>query len=267
MVKTRRRPTMTAAERRLRALAPAAPSLNEAVGIVVADLMEGVTCPPTDLAGLGAKVGVQEISYEDFPGSGELHKIGNGYRIVCSAHQSPARQRFTIAHELAHAIVDRTGRNAPRAGSSVERICDMVAAECLMPRAEFDPRLPAAPRSDDIERLASVFGTSIRATAIRCAELRGACIFEVNGERVMWGYGGVRAGAVMYLLDQVRDGVKAVMAGARPAPRVYFYGDGRRASQRQFEWINLGADSALFMLVREDVRNLGSSIGDKKSGD
>ena len=54
----------------------------------------------------------------------------------------------------------------------------------------------------------------------------------------------------MYLLDQVRDGVRAVMAGEQPQGKVYFYSNGYRGGYRRFDWIRLGADSAVFMLSR-----------------
>ena len=61
------------------------------------ELMQGVACPPTDLEDIARKIGVLEISYESFPGSGELHKKKSGYRIVCSSDQPHSRQRFTVA--------------------------------------------------------------------------------------------------------------------------------------------------------------------------
>ena len=250
MVKRRTKTRVSAAERRIRALSPDAPTLGDAVKNVIAELIRGVACPPTDLDEVGRRVGAHEISYENFPGSGELHKEREGYRIVCSSDQPRPRQRFTVAHELAHVILDRTGRNAPRAGDSVERVCDVLAAECLMPTSVFEAQLPAAPTLNDVMNLAQTFGTSITATAIRCAQFRTICIFGVTGDRVTWGYGGIRPGAVMYLLDQVRDGVRAVMAGERPQEQVYFYGNGYRASSRRFGWVRSGTDSAVFMLSR-----------------
>ena len=251
MVKRRTNTSTSAAERRIRALAPDAPTLDEAVKHVVAELVRDVTCPPTNLDAIGRKVGVQEISYESFPGSGELHKEKGGYRIICSSDQPRSRQRFTVAHELAHVILERTGRNAPRAGNSVERVCDMLAAECLMPTSMFEARLPATPTLRDIADLAHTFDTSITATAIRCAQSRPVCVFGVTGDRVTWGYGGIRPGAVMHLLDQVRDGVRAVMAGEQPQEEVYFYTNGYRGGYRRFDWIRSGTDSAVFMLGRE----------------
>lgn len=247
---------VAAAERRIRALAPNARTLDAAVESVVAELLLDVPCPPTDLVQVGGKVGVQEISYENFPGSGELHRAQGGYRIVCSSDQPHARRRFTVAHELAHVVLERTGKNAPRAGKSVERVCDMLAAEFLMPRCEFEARLPPTVGLVEIRRLAGTFDTSITATAIRCARFRAMCIFGVTGNRVTWGYGGVRPGAVEYLLDEVRDGVMAVMDGGQPQERVYFYGHGYPEGYWRFDWMRSGTESAMFVLS-EDVTSRG----------
>ena len=246
----RRTKAIGAAERRIRSLAPNARTLSDAVKFVIAELIRDVSCPPTDLVEVGRKVGVREISYESFPGSGELHKENGEYRIVCSSDQPHSRQRFTVAHELAHVILDRTGRNAPRTGSSVERVCDMLAAECLMPTSIFEARLPVILTINDIMSLTRTFGTSITATAIRCAQCRPICIFGVAADHVIWGYGGIRRGAVKYMLDEVRDGVRAVMAGEQPGEQVYFYSNGHPDGYYRFEWIQLGADTAVFMLNR-----------------
>ena len=253
LVKRRTKRRITAAERRICALAPDAPTLDEAVKQVIAELMQGVACPPTDLEDVARKIGVLEISYESFPGSGELHKKKSGYRIVCSSDQPHSRQRFTVAHELAHVILERTGRNAPRTGSSVERVCDMLAAECLMPTSLFEAGLPTTLALSDVEHLSRVFDTSIPATAIRCTHFRRVCIFGVTGDRVTWGCGGIRRGAVMSLVDEVRDGVRSVMAGKQPEENVYFYDNGYRGGYHRFEWIHMGSDSAVFMLSREKL--------------
>ena len=241
----------SAAERRIRALVPKAETLNDAIEGVVAELLEDLACPPTDLSQVGGKLGVQEICYERFPGSGELHKTKDGYRILCSSDQPHARQRFTVAHELGHVIVERTGRGAPRVGKGVERVCDMLAAELLMPRREFEWRVPGEVGFVDIRDLARTFDTSVAATAIRCARFRSICVFGVTGDRVTWGYGGVRPGAVGYLLDEVREGVRAVMEGRPPAERVYFYGRGYQEGYRRLDWMRSGANSATFLLSED----------------
>jgi hypothetical protein len=250
-----------AAERRLRSLAPAAVTLRDAARHVVAGLLQDVPCPPTDLAALGQKLDVQEIAYESFPGSGEVHKVKDGYRIVCSSDQPRSRQRFTVAHELAHVILERTGRNAPREGSDVERICDALATECLMPTSVFESRVPDNLTLRDVSALADTFGTSLMATAIRCAEFRSVCVFGVSGDRVTWAFGGVRSGALTHLLDEVRDNVRAVMAGEQPQPHVYFYGAGSRGGYRRFDWLRLKNGSAVFLLAQDSRLAEGAAAG------
>jgi Zn-dependent peptidase ImmA (M78 family) len=94
-----------------------------------------------------------------------------------------ARARFSFAHELGHYFLDwhrhALEHGAPSHGSTsdfqspytVEREADLFAANLLMPREKLvavaRPKIDAA----EILRLASVFGTSLSATAIRCARL------------------------------------------------------------------------------------------------
>ena len=66
MVKKRSKTSMSAAERRIRELAPEASTVREAVKHVIAELLQGVVSPPTDLDEVGRRIGVQEICYESF---------------------------------------------------------------------------------------------------------------------------------------------------------------------------------------------------------
>ena len=254
MVRRRTQPIPSAVERRIRALAPSASSFPHAVRQVATKLLLGVECPPTNLVELGKKIDVHEIVFESFPGSGELHRGKHGYRIVCSSDQPLARQRFTVAHEFGHVIIERTGRNPPRKGPKVERVCDMLATELLMPTSVFRRLLPERLSISAIVDLAKSFRTSMKSTAIRCAELLPVCVFFVAGSRVEWGYGGIRAGAVEYLIDQVRDNVLAVMAGGTPSDHVYFYGNVCRTVRYcRFHWTRSRRGGAWFLLVPEDL--------------
>ena len=229
-------------------MAPGAATVDDAVRNVVSEIMVGVKCPPTNLVSLGEKLGVREISYERIPGSGELLKLDDGYRIVCSTEQSHRRQRFTIAHELAHVILESAGRNPPRTGSIVERVCDRLAAECLMPASVVEHYMPANMELRDIISIAETFDTSVTATAIRCGQMRSIRVFGVTGDCVTWGYGGMRRGPVAQLLNEVRDNVTAVMNGRQPSKQVFFYAEGYRGGEHCFEWMRVGGDSAVFLL-------------------
>src|SRR5690348_14206865 len=75
---------------------------------LVAPLLEGVACPPTDLGAIAARLDIS-ISYERISGSGELRRLPGGLQVVCNTTLPVTRSRFTIAHELGHALLDRSG--------------------------------------------------------------------------------------------------------------------------------------------------------------
>jgi Zn-dependent peptidase ImmA (M78 family) len=65
--------------------------------------------------------------------------------IFLNSRDAKTAQIFTLAHELAHVWVGETGisnldyrKNSAHQDSLVDRFCDQVAAELLVPEAEFD---------------------------------------------------------------------------------------------------------------------------------
>src|SRR6266487_2639897 len=99
----------SAAARRLLSLAGSTRSVEEAISIIASRLLHGVSCPPTDLEAIMPRLNVTRCEADaDLPISGELRKDTDGLRIVVSAHLSPARRRWTIAHELGHAVFETT---------------------------------------------------------------------------------------------------------------------------------------------------------------
>jgi Zn-dependent peptidase ImmA (M78 family) len=67
--------------------------------------------PPTDLMGLARDLGIQIVydTYADYAGKIEMVQSGHNPQFVISinAADSPNRQRFTLAHEIAHFIKHR----------------------------------------------------------------------------------------------------------------------------------------------------------------
>ena len=227
-------------------------SVEDAVEVTASRLLHGVPCPPTDLKVLMGRLGVTGLEGKRrLPISGELRKHDAGLVIVYSATLSPARRRFTIAHELGHAVFEKTGRNCPRHGRELERICDLLAAEFLMPRTVFLARTGDDLRPGQVLGLARDFGTSIMATALRCQQLVRASVFHVEEGRVSWGYGVVRGqrdlqsdargfGDAIGRAMEGASGEEAVFAGQRPA---------------RLEWVCLqGGRRALFVLKQERLR-------------
>lgn len=103
--------------------------------------------------------------------------------ITVRASSSPARRRFSIAHELGHWQHHRGRSSVCRTdeiggggrSSAAERQADVYAADLLMPAFLFEPAAARHPRPsfEIIEELAQEFSTSRMATAMRFVDLGG----------------------------------------------------------------------------------------------
>ncbi len=200
----------SAASRRLREMAGGVSTVSDAVITVAARYTNGLEGPPTDLEAVGKRLNILRTEAEALPISGELRRAASGFIIVYSTYLSATRRRFTIAHELAHAIFEQSGPKCPRSGKELERLCDMLATELLMPRREF---LREAGKPDDlswskIDDLSRMFRTSLSATSLRCAELLGVTIFEVEDDSITWAYGSIRKGPVAKLHKDIRFAIE-----------------------------------------------------------
>lgn len=182
----------SAAARRLSALSGGL-SVEKAISAVVANLIGDQACPPTDLEHICSKLNVASIEDDDIPVVGELRRVGKHYVIVCANGQSRERRRFTVAHELAHALLESVGARSPRSSDETERLCEKIAAEILMPRAVFRTALGGEPLTGaTISGLARQFQSSLTATAIRCTEFRLVSIIDIQHGQWRWMRGPVR---------------------------------------------------------------------------
>jgi hypothetical protein len=211
----------SAAAKRLVKLAGDNCSVEQAIVKVVRELLSGVHHPPTDLDAIQTKLRVAAVRAEDLPFSGELRPGVDGFMIVHSKYLSPGRRRFTIAHELGHALLATTGKNYPRWGKEVERLCDMLAAEILMPEDAFVRALPPEIDLSAILELASTFKTSWWAAAIRCANFKKFSVFEADSRKVHWSSGVIRRGPVSALDSELQHIVKRATEGAIGRETIY----------------------------------------------
>jgi Zn-dependent peptidase ImmA (M78 family) len=110
----------------------------------------------------------------------EARIVGKGGRAIISIDPRaiPSRQRFSLAHELAHWLLDRGNvsflckkadiRETNEAPNSVETSANRLAADLLMPDYIFDPLCVKKPFTlNTVNDLAERFGTSRTATALR----------------------------------------------------------------------------------------------------
>ena len=239
----------SAAGVRLLRLAGEASSVEDAIRLMGRRLLEDVDCPPTDLDALMRKLNVVDAEPRDgLTASGALLKTAEGLKIVYSSDLSVGRQRWTIAHELGHALFETTGPRPPRRGRELERLCDMIAAELLMPWDRFCPLVRAELSVEMILRLAHSFRTSVAATAIRCAEVAGVSVFETERRSVRWGYGVVRTSSDVASRDTLRQTVvDALQSESGSADLILTFS--RRTSRWFLQWKRVGSqDRRIFLL-------------------
>lgn len=225
----------SAAAQRLLELAGDPPTVETAVRIVAGRLLEGVACPPTDLQAVGARLGVTEFYPVEMPISGELRRQDGSLKVAYSSDLPPTRQKFTIAHELGHAVFESTGRNCPRVGDELERLCNMIATEILMPREPFLAAIGRELTLPKFRELSRTFGTSPQSTALRCHELRRISFCEVDNGDLVWGYGVMGRHSRALEDEEIRWAIRRALLGESGDAIVFIRAD-RWSGQCRLEW-------------------------------
>lgn len=137
-------------------------------------------CPPIDVELLAERMGVGAILRRRMVEDGRLeHQPHAMTRILVNETASATRQRFTIAHELAHLLLAAPDapvtarRSRPRYGDE-ERFCDDFAGALLLPadwlRAAAGGQPPGLGL---VRRLAKACSCSLAAVVLRCNQLLG----------------------------------------------------------------------------------------------
>jgi len=120
--------------------------------------------------------------------SAVLLRFGDGNVIKVNEKHNPVRRNFSCAHEIGHNLlrelkIELNTENiecrtfnpqacATAVGKARERLCNVAAAELLMPELVFKKYLSGFGVSiNSIERLANIFKVSLQTTAIRIAEV------------------------------------------------------------------------------------------------
>jgi len=160
--------------------------LQEAILSWARQLIEksGLTQPPFHPEALAPLCGVKKILRVGMTGDAILIRSGQNYVIKVNANHSRQRQNFSIAHELAHTFFLHEAPTNPqvfkssrgivspsKCNSLEEELCNLAAAELVMPMRYFLPRaLELGLAADSIMPLVRMFDTSVRATLRRLIE-------------------------------------------------------------------------------------------------
>lgn len=138
---------------------------------------------PVKLGALAKELGIEVSAATLSPGvSGEIRResIDNGeqrYRIRINRHEKKERQRFTLAHEIAHFLLHREKIGdgleddvlyRSKLSNNLEYEANRFAAELIMPQAALRIELVnIEPDEQTAEELAMKFGVSKDAMTIR----------------------------------------------------------------------------------------------------
>lgn len=146
----------------------------------------GISAAPVNVHTIAAIIGASvQPEFADDEISGGLHRTTAGPIIGVNAAHHPNRQRFTIAHEIGHAIlhleedrfVDRVYRRDHRSREAVDPVeieANKFAAALLMPEdfLRRDITQQALPlRSETVEQLARQYQVSQQAMTLRLDNL------------------------------------------------------------------------------------------------
>jgi len=119
----------------------------------------------------------RKLSVNEFRGFVISNKLAP--LVFINGRDSKAAQIFTLVHELVHIWIDRSGILNPdpkevpaEQKNAIERFCNSVTAEVLVPQSDFLKSLPAAFNDETIQKLAAHYRVSSIVILRRAYELR-----------------------------------------------------------------------------------------------
>lgn len=141
---------------------------QRAVEVFVRQKSEG----SESLEALALNLGIARIEETKLPYDGGIFRDRGGRLVIkINSYSPPSRRRFTLAHEIAHLLLGTVPglRSTCKEDPALERACDCVAAELLMPTESATAliRTLGPPSPENLETIATSFGVSLYAAAIR----------------------------------------------------------------------------------------------------
>lgn len=180
-------------------------AVRHTAGLMTKEL--ALETPPFFPCRYAAIRGVRKVIVADMALDGRLVFSSGGFEIYVRSSHSEGRQNFTIAHETAHTFFLESSAESPldKPESGIgyftdsddeEFLCDVAAAEMLMPEAYIRERLFAyGPSVRSVFRIAEEFKVSLHAAARRIREVGPWKVlvtrWKCKGDRLepVWSYG------------------------------------------------------------------------------
>ena len=133
--------------------------------------------PPVDLRVFSRYCKVNSLIQEPLKDSAMLVPNELGFTVVVNKDHSEERKRFSWAHELGHIFLGKPLQHGTKyrgrsvSFDSVERACDQLAAEILMPNSQFQGMVANLEGLKGLPKVAREFRVSLTSAAIRYSDL------------------------------------------------------------------------------------------------
>ena len=200
----------------------------------------GIQRPPVNLVRIARHLDIRRIRELDVRLDGQLIELNDGgYEVILSRHAPHTRQRFTLAHEIAHILVASSDSGSMScADTATEELCNRVAAELLLPSRFILDWEDGGVRVGAFRELATRFQCSLEAAAWRVLNIghaTGALLIwreqddgrlELSASPRTFGFdvpfeNGVVLDAAMPFVRKLRQGEGPVTYGDVTGGRVY----------------------------------------------
>lgn len=166
--------------------------------VVLEAMQVGWQGPPFDPAKLAEYRGIKLVPKADVPDARIIPSEESGYQIEFNPTKNRARVRFSLAHELAHSLFEdcsetirnRLSRDEQEKDDwQLEMLCNLAAAEFLMPIGHFPQLKDAEISINKILDLRREFEVSTEAVLLRLVRLTETpCAVFAASERKQSGY-------------------------------------------------------------------------------
>lgn len=128
--------------------------------------------PGETLDAMALRLGVSRILEERLAFEGGLFQLPHGELVIkLNAASPPKRKRFTLAHEIGHLLLGTVPGMRSKCGGEpeLERACDKIAAELLMPSGDAIAfiRGLGPPSPEKLKTIATKYTVSLQTAAIR----------------------------------------------------------------------------------------------------
>jgi len=164
----------------------ASDAISLARNVVLSATDRGWKGPPFDPIQLASLLKIKVMPRADIPEARTIPLAKGRFRIEYNPNRPQARTRFSIAHEIAHTLLPGASAqmqhrapytDLPPAQRRLEVLCNIIAAEILMPLLSLGPDAARDVSIDSLLQMQERFAVSLESIALRVVQLTGVPCF------------------------------------------------------------------------------------------